>query len=55
MGGVSYVSLDPSGKSVRGVVVASEMGVLAVLDPHHGDIRRLLGNSHMSLTNAIHL
>ena len=34
--------MDPSGRSARGVVVASETGVLAVLDPHYGDIRRLL-------------
>ncbi len=39
VGEVSYISIDPSAKSTRGVVVASETGVLAVLDPHYGDIR----------------
>lgn len=38
VGPVSYISVDPSAKSSRGVVVASERGVLAVLDPHDGSI-----------------
>ena len=40
MGGVSYVSVDQSAKSSRGVVVASETGVLAVLSPNDGSISK---------------
>ena len=38
MGPVSYISVDPSARSSRGVVVASELGMLAVLDPHDGSV-----------------
>ena len=38
MGAVSYVSVDQSAKSSKGVVVASETGVLAVLSPNDGSI-----------------
>ena len=38
IGSVSYISVDQSARSVRGVVAASEKGVLAVLDPHDGSL-----------------
>ena len=38
MGAVSYISVDQSPRSGRGVVVASETGVLAVLDPQDGSL-----------------
>ena len=40
VGGVSYVSVDQSAKSNRGIVVASEKGVLAVLSPGDGSISK---------------
>lgn len=40
VGSVSYISVDPSAKSSRGVVVASETGVLAVLDAEDGGMRK---------------
>ena len=48
MGGVSYISVDQSAKSYRGVVVASESGVLAVLAPSEGSISKS-GASHMTI------
>ena len=41
MGPVSYISVEPSARSTRGIVVASETGVLAVLDPEDGSISML--------------
>ena len=41
MGGVSYISVDQSAKNYRGVVVASESGVLAVLAPSDGSISNI--------------
>lgn len=49
MGEVSFVSVDQSAKSNRGLVVASETGVLAVLSPHDGSI------SECSLTRLLPL
>ena len=39
VGAVSYISIDQSAKNSRGVVVASEEGLLAVLSPQDGIIR----------------
>ncbi len=44
MGRVSYVSVDQSARRNKGVVVASEDGVLAVLNSQDGSIRK--GMSH---------
>lgn len=38
VGAVSYISVDQLPRSGRGVVVASETGVLAVLDPQDGSL-----------------
>ena len=48
MGGVSYISVDQSAKNYRGVVVASESGVLAVLTPSDDSISKS-GASHMAI------
>jgi len=48
VGGVSYVSVDQSAKSNRGIVVASEKGVLAVLSPGDGSISESHDN-HMTM------
>ena len=38
VGSVSYLSVEQSARSSRGVVAASEAGVLAVLDPDDGSV-----------------
>ena len=40
VGAVSHISIDQTAKSSRGVVVSSEGGVLAVLNPRDGSIRK---------------
>lgn len=38
VGPVSYISLEYTAKSSRPVVVASESGVLAAVEPRNGDL-----------------
>lgn len=42
VGTVSYISVDQVSGGRKGIVVASETGVLAVLNPEDGSISKLL-------------